>query len=122
MADATTLSLLNSAAAAVIYYPQSIVSGGLCTYVDRTNPSEAGRSVGSALVTKSATTRKVTGKLTLPVLDADGKVTRTLLGTFAFAVPLTATNTEKLELLARVRSLIDTAVITAMVQHGESPW
>jgi len=122
MADATTLSLLNAAAGAVLYYPKTIVSGGLCTYVDRTLSVEQGQSIASAMVQSSQTARKVTGKLTYPVLDGDGNLARVLLGTFSFVMPHGSDLSDRDELAARVRSLIDHAVITAMVEHGESPW
>lgn len=122
MADATTLSLLNAVAAGVLYYPQTILSGGLCTYVDRTLSVEQGQSIASAVVVKSQSARKVTGKVIYPVLNAENALQFNLLGTFAFVMPHGSSLNDRKELAARMRSFIDHAVITSMVEHGESPW
>jgi hypothetical protein len=123
MAQATNLLLKNAAAANVTYNPTKIVTGDQAIYTDRTNGTLAGQSKASLTLKESATTRKVSGKVTYPVLNATtGALSHTLIGTFDVVCPLVATLAERQEVRARVASLIADAIVTAAVDNGETPW
>jgi hypothetical protein len=123
MAAAANLTIVNGLAANVTYYPFRIVNGSEAVYVDRTNTAIAAQSRGSVFISETATTRKVTGKLTLPVLNATtGALSHTPLGTFDMRLPLVSTAAERLDVYKRLHSLLGNAITQAMAVDGESPW
>lgn len=123
MAAAATIILLNAAAANVSYYPQRVITGDYASFVDRTNTVIAAQSKASLTYKESATTRKVLGKVTFPVLNATtGVLSHTCLGTFELVVPLIATATERQEVRKRLTSLVGHAIVTSANDDGEMPW
>lgn len=123
MATATTLVLKNAAAVNVNYYPIKIVTGDVAQYVDRTNGALNAQARASLFFRESISTRKVSGKLTYPVVDAvTGLVKYTNLATFEIVTPLAATLVERQEILARAKAMIADAIVTAAVENGETPW
>jgi len=123
MAAAGNLTLKNYADVNVTYYPLRIETGKQAVYVDRTNSVLAAQSRASMFFSESPTTRKVSGKVTFPVLNATtGVVSYTLLGTFDMRLPLTASLTERQELRKRLASAIADAIVVAAVDNGETPW
>lgn len=123
MAAAGNLILKNNADVNVTYYPFKVLTGDTAAYVDRTNGVLAAQSVASLFFKQSATTRKVSGKVTYPVLNATtGELSHTLLGTFELIAPLVATATERLEIRKRVAAMIADAIVSSALDNGETPW
>jgi len=123
MAAAANLILLNNAGANVTYYPQRVVTGDQATYVDRTNTVLAAQSKASLFYKESLTTRKVSGKVTFPVINATtGVLSYTCLGTFEIVIPLVATSTDRLDVRKRLTSLVSHAIVTSASDDGEMPW
>lgn len=122
MASAATLILKNAAAASVNYYPTFISTGQKAVYVDRTNSKLALQSRATLGYAESGAQRRVTGKVDYRVENAATGVIDTGYGEFAFRVPNSFTATDRQELEARIRQMIDDAVTTAAVENGETPW
>jgi hypothetical protein len=123
MAATGNLLLKNAAAAEQTYYPFSVINGDKAMYIDRTNSVLAAQSRASLFFNESTKTRKVTGKVTYPVLNATtGELSHTLIGTFEFAIPLIASSAERAEIRSRAADMIDDAIVIAAVDNGEMPW
>lgn len=123
MAAAGNLTLKDYADVNVVYYPVRIKTGEEATYVDRTNNVLAAQSRAGIYFSESATTRKVLGKVTFPVLNATtGLLSHTMVGTFDLRLPLVGTLTERQQLRKRLAALIADAIVVAAVDNGETPW
>lgn len=122
MASATTLALKNAAATTVNYYPTFISTGQKAVYVDRTNAKLALQSRATLGFSESVTQRRVTGKVDYRVENVATGVIDTGFGEFAFRIPNSFTKTDRQELEARIRQMIDDAITTAAVEDGETPW
>jgi hypothetical protein len=123
MAQAANLSLLNGAGAAVLYNPQKVVTGEEAVYQDRTNAAIAAQSRASIRIRETKSARRVSGRLTVPILNATtGELSHELVGEFYLLRPLIATATESEDLRKRVVALVGHAVITSMINDGESVW
>lgn len=123
MAAAANLVLKNNADVNVTYYPFLINTGSEAGYVDRTSGTLAAQSKAKLFFKESATTRKVSGKITFPVLNATtGVVSHTLLGTFEIVCPLIATATERLDIRKRLTAMVADAIVGSAVDSGETPW
>lgn len=122
MASATTLVLKNAAAVNVNYYPTVIQTGSRAVYVDRTNGKLALQSHATLTQAEQATQRRTSGKVDFRVEDAVTGVVRTGYGDFSFRIPNEFSLVERQELAARLRAMIDDAVVTAAVENGETPW
>lgn len=122
MASATTLVLKNAAAVAVNYYPNKIQTGQLARYSDRTNTKLALQHVAQLNLAESTEQRRVFGKVDYRVENATTGAVKTGYGEFAFRIPNDFTLTDRQELEARLRAMIDDAIVTAAVENGETPW
>lgn len=122
MATATTLVLKNAAAVNVNFYPVAIQTGAKAVYVDRTNSALALQDRATLAYSESETQRRVSGKVDHRISDATTGVISTAFGEFSFRIPNVFTLTDRQELAARLRAMIDDAVVTAAVENGETPW
>lgn len=122
MASATTLALKNAAAATVNYYPTLIATGSKAVYTDRTNSKLALQSHAALMYNESSEQRRASGKVDYRVEDATTGKISTGFGEFAFRIPNAFSATDRQELEARLRQMIDDAIVTAAVENGETPW
>lgn len=122
MASATTLVLKNAAAANVSYYPVKIQTGAVARYADRTNPKLALQNVAQLNITEADTQRRVFGKVDYRVENATTGQISTGYGDFNFRIPSGFVLADRQELEARLRALIDDAIVTSAVENGETPW
>lgn len=122
MAQAANLVLKNASAVNVTYGPRLIRTGEIASYTDQTaGLSDAVRSKATLTLKESATVRTVEGKVTYPERRATGELD-TAFGTFMVKSVHVMTPTAKLEVLSRLRAMIDDAIVTAAVDSGETPW
>jgi hypothetical protein len=123
MAAAANLVLVDYAGVNVTYYPQRVITGDQATYVDRTNGVLAAQSKASVFYKETTSTRKVTGKVTFPVLNATtGVLSHTCIGSFEMVNPLVASMTDRQNVRRRLSALVAHAVVTAGNDDGEMPW
>jgi len=121
MAQATNLTLKNAASANVLYGPRVIRTGDIAIYRDDSaGLTEATRGSASLGIKETALLRRVEGKVAYPEL-VDG-VVQTSIADFRLKVVKSMTEGAKAELLARIRALIDDAIVTAATDKGETPW
>jgi hypothetical protein len=121
MASAADLSLLNAAAAAVLYKPVKIETGAQARYVDRTQGVIALQPKVEFFFNEDSSKRKLNFKHSYPVLHTDGTIAFEL-AKFEFVSPLINATADRQESLARFRKAVDDAIVTAFVENGESPW
>lgn len=123
MAAVNTLVLKNNADVNVNYYPVLVRTGDEIAWVDRTQGTLALQSKARLYYKETQTTRRVSGKVTVPYVDTfNPEKNHTLIGSFEFVVPLNASAIDRTEIRKRVVAMIADAVITAAVDNGETPW
>lgn len=122
MAQATNLVLKNASAVNVNYNPIRIETGKVAVYVDRTQGVIALQPRASLFFKESPTVRRVSGKVTYPVLDATTGAIDTASGSFELILPLKLDLTSRQETRSRLAAMIADAIVTAAVDNGENPW
>lgn len=124
MSAFATLSLKNNAAVEQTFYPQSIDSAGVATWLDSAASLDAKRKVSMsvALPRNGGTVARIKQKVTIPVMDsvdATKKVAETYVVIEA-VIPKIASETIRLDLKALATDLLADAVSTAAFQNHES--
>lgn len=122
MAAATTLVLKNASAVNVNYYPVQIVTGDRAVYTDRTNAKLALQHRASLYYGETTAQRRISGKVDYRVENATTGVITTGYGEFSFRIPNSFVLADRQEVAARLRAMIDDAIVTAAAENGETPW
>lgn len=123
MSAVANLVLKNASDVNVNYYPFLVRTGDEVAWVDRTASTLNEQSKARLFFKESATTRRVSGKITLPYVDTfNAEKTHTAIANFEFVLPLNANATTRTEIRKRLVAMIADAVITAAVENGETPW
>lgn len=123
MTQRSNLTLKNAADADVVYYPTKVIEGEQAFWVDRSEGVIAAQSKASVFLTESQTTRKVSGKVTLPVWNATLKAVELVeLASFELKAPLTSALPNRKELFARFASLAASPIVQSAFEDGEGQW
>lgn len=123
MAAFATLTLQNNAAANVVYNPQAIDSEGVAQWGTTATVFDAREkaTLSVRLPKNGSNVVRVTGKLSIPVMDTvdTTKKVSECLGSFELVLPKQATETQRLNLRKQLDTFIANAIVTSAVQSFE---
>jgi len=122
MSAAGTLVLKNNADVNVNYYPVKVRTGEYASYVDLTQGVLALQPSAALAFSETDTTRKVSGTVVWPTLNAATGIIEKSYGKFEYTILKTQSATDRLDLRKRLAAFIIDAVATAAVDNGETPW
>jgi hypothetical protein len=122
MAIFANLSLKNSAAVAVVYFPKRLINGAKALWVDRTSGKISLQGVASLEQVESQTIRKTIGKVTyMEEINATTGEFVTHIGKYEIVSPLKGTETGRLEIQSRLEALVASQPVKDATRHGEMP-
>lgn len=122
MAAIANITLKDRTGADITLSPLKAVAGSEAHWIDRNQPVAALRTRASVFQTESGGTRKVTGKVTRPVLDADGETIHTEIYKIEVVTVNRLSDNDHADVESRGQALADSAVFQTAVVSGEMPW
>lgn len=124
MAQVESLELTNASGMPVTYNRRKIEPGVSAMFVDETESVLDLQSKASLSLKETVTVRKVSGKVTLPVVDpVTGKVAYTCIGSFELVAPLHSTGDSRKDLRRRLKDFIGNEnTAEKAFEVGEMPW
>lgn len=124
MAAFATLTLQNNAAGNVTFVPQKIDQNGVATWMTSNTVFDGKQKATLAvkLPQNGSSVVRVTGKVTLPIMDTvdTTKKVAECVGTFELLLPKQATQTNRLDIRKELDTLLTNAVVTSAVQDFEA--
>jgi hypothetical protein len=124
MSAFAALNLLNNAAVEQTFTPARIDASGVALWKGSETVFDAKKSASLLvkLPANGGTKTRVSGKVTIPVMDPldSTKKIDELIGSFEFSLPKSASETARLDLRAYVKDFINDAVVTDAVQNQNS--
>lgn len=124
MSAFASLALQNNAAATVTFVPQKIDSNGVAVWMT-SNAVYDGKqkaTLSVKLPQNGSTVVRVTGKVTLPIMDTvdTTKKVAECVGTFELLLPKQASQTNRLDIRKELDTFLTNAVVTSAVQDFEA--
>lgn len=119
-----TLTLTDRVPANIVFTPSRIDSSGVATYYSTATVMDGrpAASISVRLPAKGGSVARVIGKVVVPIMDSVDTSLKIgeSIGTFELVLPKVATENQRLDIRALLKSLLDNAVTTGAVQNLES--